>query len=114
VPKYDPLKRIYNKYNILAGDGTVSECSFKNNHGKNVASYTTSIIFNTLTIMVYDYRIRFNNNQLTGILNANLTKSYIIVLDRGYTELSFMDKLSKRTHFVIILTKKIYINCMEQ
>ena len=103
----DPLKHIYNKYNIFAGDGTVCDCSFKNNHGKNVASYTTSIILNTLTKMVYDYCVRFDNNELTGILNAKLTKSDIIVLDRGYAKLSFMDKLSKRTHFVIRLTKNL-------
>ena len=109
IHKNNPLRRIYNKYNVFAGDGTVSECSFKNSYGKNVASYTTSIIFNTSTKMVYDYHVMFNNNELTGILNAKLTKADIIVLDRGYSKLSFMDKLSNRTNFIIRLTKNLLI-----
>ena len=34
IHKNNPLRRIYNKYNVFAGDGTVSECSFKNSYGK--------------------------------------------------------------------------------
>jgi hypothetical protein len=94
----------------LAGDGTVCDCSFKNNNGKNIASYTTSIIFNTSTKMIYDYCVRFDNNELIGILNAKLTKSDIIVLDRGYSKLTFMDNLSKCSHFVIRLTKNLLIH----
>lgn len=107
--KNNPLRRIYNMYNVLVGDGTVCKCSFRNDHGKNIASYTVSIILNMATNLVYDHTILFNNNELTGILNANLTKSDIIVLDRGYSKLSFMDKLAKRTYFVIRLTRNLMI-----
>ena len=109
IDKNNDLKHLYKKYNIFAGDGTVSECSFKNNYGKNISSYTTSIILDTLNNLVYDYHVRFDNNELSGILNANLSKSDIIILDRGYSKLSFMDKLSKRTNFVIRLTKNLMI-----
>lgn len=109
LTKNNPLYRIYKKYNVLAGDGTVCECSFKNKFGKNIASYTVSIILNTLNNLVFDHHICFDNNELHGILNAKLTKSDIIVLDRGYSKLGFMDKLSKRTNFVIRLTKNLMI-----
>ena len=33
IDKNNDLKHLYKKYNIFAGDGTVSECSFKNNYG---------------------------------------------------------------------------------
>ena len=105
----DPLTNIYKKYNVLAGDGTVSNVSFKNNHGKNMASYTNSIIMNTLTNLVHDHRIQFDNNELKGILDAKLTKSDIIILDRGYSKLAFMNKLADRTNFVIRLTKNLLI-----
>lgn len=110
ISNNDPLIDIYNEYNVLAGDGTISNTSFKNNNGKNMASYTNSIIMNTLTNLVYDHCIRFDNNELKGILNAKLTKSDIIILDRGYSKLTFMDKLADRTNFVIRLTKNLLIH----
>ena len=110
ISNNDPLIDIYNEYNVLAGDGTISNTSFKNNNGKNMASYTNSIIINTITNLVYDHCIRFDNNELKGILNAKLTKSDIIILDRGYSKLTFMDKLADRTNFVIRLTKNLLIH----
>ena len=59
--------------------------------------------------MIYDYRLCFDNNELSGILNTKLTLSDIIVLDRGYSKLSLMDKLSKRTNYVIRLTRNLMI-----
>ena len=105
----DQLINIYKNYNVLAGDGTISNVSFKNDHGKNIASYTNSIIMNTLTNLVYDHRIQFDNNELKGILDTKLTKSDIIILDRGYSKLAFMNKLAGRTNFVIRLTKNLLI-----
>ena len=109
ISKNNPLYHLYKKYNIFAGDGTICKCSFRNEHGKNIASYTISIILNTMNNLIYDYRLCFNNNELSGILNAKLTLSDIIVLDRGYSKLSLMDKLSKRTNFVIRLTRNLMI-----
>jgi hypothetical protein len=106
----DPLFDLYSNYNILVGDGTISNASFKNDQGKNMVSYTNSIIMNTKTNMVYDHCVQFDNNELTAVLNTKLTKSDIIVLDRGYSKLSFMDKLSKQTFFVIRLTKNLLIH----
>ena len=74
-----------------------------------MASYTNSIIMNTLTNLVYDHRIQFDNNELKGILDTKLTKSDIIILDRGYSKLAFMNKLAGRTNFVIRLTKNLLI-----
>ena len=64
---------------------------------------------NTLTNLVYDHRIQFDNNELKGILDTKLTKSDIIILDRGYSKLAFMNKLAGRTNFVIRLTKNLLI-----
>ena len=76
ISNNDPLIDIYNEYNVLAGDGTISNTSFKNNNGKNMASYTNSIIMNTLTNLVYDHCIRFNFNfalsYIIGILLFSL------------------------------------------
>ena len=33
ISNNDPLIDIYNEYNVLAGDGTISNTSFKNNNG---------------------------------------------------------------------------------
>jgi hypothetical protein len=61
------------------------------------------------TNLIYDFNIQYDNNELIGIIRTKFTKKDIIILDRGYSKLSIIDKLCKKTNFVIRLTQNLII-----
>ena len=59
--------------------------------------------------MFANYDIAFDNNENKILLNQPLTKKNLIIADRGYSNICFLEKLIKRTNFVIRLKKNLLI-----
>lgn len=105
---YDP-SRIFDKYTVLAGDGTVVNCSIPNLNGKNVASFTISSLLNVASRTFHSYILDYDNSEAKALFNHTLTKSHLIILDRLYADIVTLKKLSKTTNFVVRLKKNLLI-----
>jgi len=105
----DKLSHITKKYNILAGDGTVINCTLPSLNGTNISCMTVSSILNISNNMFFDYKMAYDNNESSSMLEHPLTKKDIIILDRGYSNPVFLHRLIKKTNYVVRLKKNLKI-----
>lgn len=101
---------LFERYNILAGDGTISNCSIKNADGTDISSIVMSTVVNISNNLVYSHNIDYDCNEHKAIFKHPLTKSDIIILDRLYSNGSTLKKLDKMTNFVVRVQKNfVYV-----
>ena len=105
---------LFDKYNILAGDGTKVKCAYKicDNQGKNIAAINIVAIYDIRYGTFRDYKIAYDCNEHTGILQHDLTKNDLIILDRYYASHELMNILKKKTTFLIRL--KLNLLCVKK
>jgi hypothetical protein len=105
---------LFDKYNILAGDGTKVKCAYKicNNKGTNIAAINIVAIYDIKYGTFRDYKIAYDCNEHTGLLQHTLTKDDLIILDRNFASHELMNILKKKTNFLIRL--KINLLCVKK
>ena len=108
VQKYHHL---YDKFNILAGDGTRTKTSMRNKNetDKNIATINTVYIYDILHKTFRDHKIAYDNNEHTGLLEHDLSKRDLIILDRYYSSYELMNTLKSYTNFIIRLKSTLII-----
>ena len=79
----------FDKYNVLSGDGTKFKTSYRNKkyNGKNIVSIIILAVYDIFYKTLRDYKIAYDCNEHTTLLEHNLTKQYLIILDRYYAAL---------------------------
>ena len=110
-PDIEDYMHIFQKYNVLAGDGTKTKTAYKNknNAEKNIASINTVYTYDILHKTFRDHKIAYNNNEHTALLEHSLNKKDLIILDRNYSSYELMNTLKTYTNFVIRLKKSLSI-----
>ena len=105
--KVNDYLHIFQKYTVLAVDGTVINSAIDNLNGKNVCSLTISSLLDISNNMFYDYLIAFDNNETKTLLKQPLNKNQLIIMDRGYSDISFLKIINKRVNFIVRLKKNL-------
>ena len=105
---------LFDKYNILAGEGTKVKCAYKicNNKGTNIAAINIVAIYDIKYGNFRDYKIAYDCNEHTGLLQHTLTKDDLIILDRNFASHELMNILKKKTNFLIRL--KLNLLCVKK
>jgi IS4 transposase len=105
------FKHIYDKYNLLAIDLTKTKTAYRNKSGKgkNLANVGISAMFNIRNQLFPSYNVTNDNNEINGLLEHNLSKKDLIILDRYYASYELFDKLKKKTNFIVRLKKNLKV-----
>lgn len=99
--KMNDLKHVFERYNIKISDGTVINCAVKNPNGKDVSSITINSIYDANNQLFSDYEIAYDTNEMKALLRQELTKDDLLIMDRGYSSPAFLQKLNKKTNFIV-------------
>lgn len=103
------VEHLKDKYTLMAGDGTVIKCSIRNLKGTNMACMTVSSLINMFDRSFYNYKLSKTNTECETLLNQPLTKKHLVVLDRGYADVTNLCSLDKKTNFVVRIKKNFLI-----
>src|SRR5919109_588738 len=87
---YDFIKthsKLFDRFNILAGDMTKCKSYYRNKSqkGKNIASIGISALFDIKHRTFRSYKISKTNNENEALLEQNMSKKDLIILDRFYS-----------------------------
>jgi len=105
----DPFKHLYERFNLLAGDLTKTKSAYriKTGKGKNITSVGISALFDIYHQTFRSYNVTYSNNEHLGLLEHEMSKKDLIILDRYYSSYDLFNKLKKRTNFLVRLKKNL-------
>ena len=81
-PDINKYIHIFQKFNVLVGDGTKTKTAYtnKNKIDKNIATINTVYIYDVLHKTFRDHKIAYDNNEHTALLEHSLNKKDLIIL----------------------------------
>ena len=110
-PDINKYIHIFQKFNVLVGDGTKTKTAYtnKNKIDKNIATINTVYIYDVLHKTFRDHKIAYDNNEHTALLEHSLNKKDLIILDRYYSSYELINTLKTHTNFMIRLKSSLSV-----
>ena len=100
---------IFDNFNVYAGDGIKLKTGFNNlqRNGKNIASIVAVPLYDIKYGVFRDYKISYKCNEHEALLQHDLKKKDLIILDRLYSSTALFNNLRTRCKFLVRLKSNL-------